>query len=471
MPFCITCADAGKKTSASFNMVGTTPAKFCAAHKQEGMVNVINKLCAHIDDNGDGCNHRPSFNVAGGKPLYCALHKTEEMINSLEKRCDGKLANGIICGKVRIFNFPGKKGGLFCVEHKEEGMVNVVNKMCEECGIVVPSYGYPSKTKTHCAQHRKEGMIDLKHNSCAEPSCNKSPSYGEPGLAATHCADHKLENMVNVKHSKCEHISNENDKCTKLSAFNYIGEIKTRFCSEHKLDLMVDLTHKKCKFEECTRRPLYNTLLETKPIYCILHKTPDMIDVSNKKCLSEWCVNRAYRPSNDGYCSFCFLHLFPEKPQARNHKTKENSVVEFIKSTFPDVTWKTDKRVVDGCSKRRPDLLLDLGYQIIIIEVDENQHIDYDCSCENKRLMEISQDVGHRNIVFVRFNPDQYFDKENVKILSCWTTNKQGILEVNKNNRKRWSDRLKALANQVQYWMDNKTDKMLECIQLFYDEY
>ena len=45
---------------------------------------------------------------------------------------------------------------------------------------------------------------------------------------------------------------------------------------------------------------------------------------------------------------------------------------------------------------RRPDLELDLLYQIVII--DENQHIDYDCSCENKLIMELSQDIAHRPI-------------------------------------------------------------------------
>ena len=64
------------------------------------------------------------------------------------------------------------------------------------------------------------------------------------------------------------------------------------------------------------------------------------------------------------------------------------------------------------CSKRRPDLFLDLGYQILIIEIDENQHLDYDCSCENKRIMELSQDVGHKPIVFIRFNPDEYCNDE-----------------------------------------------------------
>ena len=38
--------------------------------------------------------------------------------------------------------------------------------------------------------------------------------------------------------------------------------------------------------------------------------------------------------------------------------------------------------------------------------------------------MELSQDVGHRPIIFIRFNPDQYFDINNKKIASCWSYSK-----------------------------------------------
>ena len=44
----------------------------------------------------------------------------------------------------------------------------------------------------------------------------------------------------------------------------------------------------------------------------------------------------------------------------------------------------------------------------------------------NNRLMELSQDVGFRPIVFIRFNPDGY------KITSCWYINKLGIYQINK---------------------------------------
>ena len=97
--------------------------------------------------------------------------------------------------------------------------------------------------------------------------------------------------------------------------------------------------------------------------------------------------------------------------------------MDLVKQSFPDVSWIADKKVQNGCSKRRPDLLLDLGTHVIIIEVDENKHDTYDCSCENKRLMELSQDLDHRSVNFLRFNPDHYIDKEKRLIKSCWSYN------------------------------------------------
>jgi hypothetical protein len=164
------------------------------------------------------------------------------------------------------------------------------------------------------------------------------------------------------------------------------------------------------------------------------------------------------------------MNLFPDKPISRNYKTKEYAVVEFVKHTFTDYTWTADKIVNGGCSKRRPDLLLDLGYQIVIIEIDENQHTDYDCSCENKRLMELSQDLGHRPIVFIRFNPDEY-DENGKMIASCWGLDKKGICSIKKSKKQEWFERLNVLGEQIIYWVNprNKTQKTIEIIQLFYD--
>ena len=186
-------------------------------------------------------------------------------------------------------------------------------------------------------------------------------------------------------------------------------------------------------------------------------------------CKSSWCEtigNKKY----EGYCLPCFVNN-PEnqnKSIIRNYKTKEKEVVNNIIETFPDFTWISDKKIQDGCSRRRPDLLLDLGSHIIIVEVDENKHNDYDCSCENKRLMEISQDLGHRPIVFIRFNPDSYINLEGTLIKSCWKLNKFGVMQIMKTKQKEWEERINTLKDQIQYWINNHTEKTIEIIQLFY---
>jgi len=166
----------------------------------------------------------------------------------------------------------------------------------------------------------------------------------------------------------------------------------------------------------------------------------------------------------------CFVNN-PEnhhKPEIRNYKTKEKDVVDRITQTFTSFTWVADKKVQDGCSRRRPDLLLDMGSHIIIVEVDENKHTDYDCSCENKRLMELSQDLQHRPIVFIRFNPDDYTNQDGILVKSCWKLNKLGVMQITKTKQKEWEERIETLKHQIQYWIDNTTEKTIEIIELFY---
>ena len=166
----------------------------------------------------------------------------------------------------------------------------------------------------------------------------------------------------------------------------------------------------------------------------------------------------------------CFVNN-PEnrdKPQMRNYKTKEKDVVDRILQQFTHFTWIADRKVQDGCSRRRPDLLLDMGSHIIIVEVDEHRHTHYDCSCEHKRLMELSQDLQHRPIVFIRFNPDEYTNQDNVVVKSCWKLNHTGIMQVATHKQPEWEDRLNALIQQIQYWTDHPTEKTVEIVELFF---
>jgi len=418
-----------------------------------------NKTCIH-----PGCKKHPNFNNYGeAKALYCVAHKLENMVDVKNKTCIH-----IGCKVRPLFNKEGETKALYCSTHKLENMMDIKNKTCihPECKVQ-PTYNIEGYAKAlYCSTHKLENMIDIKHKTCIHPGCKTQPHYNTEGYKkALYCATHKLENMVDIKNKTCIHLD-----CKKQPNFNNEGETRGVYCLAHKLHGMVDIKNKTCIHTGCKKQPNFNNESETKALYCATHKLENMVDVKNKTCKSDWCstiVQKKY----DGYCLYCFMNLFPDKPVSRNYKTKEFAVVEYVKTNFPHVSWSADKIINGGCSKRRPDLLLDLGYQIVIIEVDENQHTDYDCSCENKRIMELSQDLGHRPLVFIRFNPDDY-EKNETNITSCWGQDGHGICVVKKSKKSEWVQRLNALKEQINYWINpiNTTNKTIETIQLFYDD-
>jgi hypothetical protein len=84
--------------------------------------------------------------------------------------------------------------------------------------------------------------------------------------------------------------------------------------------------------------------------------------------------------------------------------------------------------------------------------------------------MELSRDLGHRPIVFIRFNPDDYQENEK-KITSCWSIDKNGVCVIKKSKKNECVQRLETLKTQIMYWINenNKTNKLVEIIQLFYN--
>jgi hypothetical protein len=334
--------------------------------------------------------------------------------------------------------------------------------MCQEKECTKrPYFNVQGETKAlYCATHKKEGMMDVVNKTCIE--CTKRPIFNIEGeTIGLYCVTHKKERMVNVISKTCL-------ECKKQPYFNVYGETKALYCSLHKLEGMVDVKNKTCL--KCRKRPLFNVESAKKALYCLEHKLEGMVNVKHKTCKSDWCSTQVGE-KYDGYCLYCYMNLFPDKPVSRNYKTKEYAVVEYIKNKFPGFNWIADKRISNGCSKRRPDLLLDLLDQIVIVEVDENQHTDYECSCENKRIMELSKDLGHRPIVFIRFNPDDY-EKNGINITSCWGQNKKGICVVKKSKKDEWTERLDVLEQHIKYWInpENTTNKIIETIHLYYDE-
>ena len=383
------------------------------------MIDLFHKPCIF-----DGCNERPYYNINGEKtPLFCFEHKQEHMVDNLRSKCK---ENG--CDKNPCFNFEGQKQRLYC------------------------------------SQHAKEGMINISARECIFDGCQKLPCYNYEGQSQRlYCKQHKLENMIDISHKCCEY-----EGCKIRPIFNFKAEKQGRFCNKHKQSGMVDIINNRCEYEGCELSPTHNYKGEIKRRFCSSHHLPDMINISKKYCITPFCETSVL-PKYEGYCLRCFIHTHPNKPNARNYKTKEKTVVDEVLKSFPQFTWTADKRLQDGCSRRRPDLFLDMGSHAIVVEIDENQHTNYDCSCENKRLMEISQDLGHRPVVFIRFNPDDYIDETGAKKRSCFVADKTGIMKVAKTKQKEWNERIDSLKSQIQYWSDHQTDKTVEVVQLFYD--
>jgi len=290
---------------------------------------------------------------------------------------------------------------------------------CKECPTLA-CYGKPeSKLAEYCATHKKEGMVDVVHKSCKE--CPKNPVYGLPG--------------------------------SKL----------VEYCATHKKEGMVDVKNKTCK--ECPTRPVYGKQGSKLAEYCVTHKKDGMVGVVNKTCKHDWCDTQVTK-KYDGYCYFCFVHMFPDHELTRSYKTKEKTVTDFVKTEFPDIDFICDKQIYDGCSKKRPDMFADFGDWVLIIEVDENEHTGY--TCENKRLMQLSQDIDHRPLTMIRFNPDKYI-KDDLKVGSCWRNGKNGTVLV-KTKVDEWTERLERLKRRIQKTIDNPSDQTIKLYNLFFSK-
>lgn len=353
------------------------------------------------------------------------------------------------CTKISVFNLPGLKKGRFCAEHKEEDMINIASLKCKyESCQTQPCYNFPGILyPEYCTKHKMDGMINVRERPCEFPECLKKPNYNTPGeTRGRFCKTHKDSDMVNVLSNHCQH-----EGCTLRASYNYLGLKKGVYCNFHKKQEMINIVSKRCEFEECFKIPVYNSPDLKVGRFCFDHKHENMIDVINKRCQTPMCDIMLVNGKN--YCARCFAYMFPDQPS--HFKTRENSVGNFLRRTFPGITLTQDKRV--ECHLYRPDFVIDMGSHTIVIEIDENQHKSYDTSCNNRRLMSIFEGLCSRPMIMIRFNPDGY---DNVR--SCWTRNHTLA------NEEDWNKRLGTLRDRVVYWMNHGPERELTFEHLFF---
>lgn len=441
--------------------------KFCSEHSSKNMTN-LKKKCAFI-----GCPKIPIFGAPENKSLkLCKDHKSDKMVNISSKICEDDF-----CNKRPSYGLPESKIAQFCKEHIKEGMVDVTHPKCDSTGCSkLPTFGIPgTKIANFCKEHKSELMVDIKSKKCIYQGCNKQASYGNINTKVVEfCAEHKPENMSDLKSKKCNQ-----EGCIKMPNYGYKDNKKIMWCKEHKKEDMIDIKHIMC---HCGTRASYGKLFQPK-IHCAKHKTNNEFLKNHPKCEIKNCKIKPFYSDNNyskrcehhqkkgdsniveikcnscgllnfinnslGLCNDCF-----EYKEKRIHKVKEKEVIDFISHNgFEFVS--TDKSVDLGCSKRRPDGIIDFKYFSVCLEVDENQHKSYACECEQGRMIQIHQDFGGTPVLFIRYNPDDYIDHFGRKNKPD-TKRLRTLLNV-----------LNGLKNRINLY--EKWDDPLSVIYLFYD--
>ncbi len=385
-----------------------------------------NVRCVALPDTGTVCGGLAVYGVVKDDavvPTCCRYHREPGMRNKNDTQC---AVQG--CHKTAFYGLPDQRP-THCGEHKQSNQKNRLHPSCPDCEAagnhVVPSFNYEGETRPiYCKVHQRPDMMDVRTKlRCTHPACGPRPKvaiFGIPGQRATRCFAHQTTGMRDLRSRKCDHPD-----CDNVTAkYGHPGSTATR---------------------------------------CATHREPGMRHLHKPRCQTPLCDATACKPEYGGHCLRCFLHLHPNNDIVKRHRTKERAVVDFVRKRFPDYTWVFDRvvRVQGGtsqeharaeaepmpaCSMRRPDVFLDLGHCSLILEIDENQHETYDCTCENKRLMQLFLDAGSRPMLVIRFNPDEYIASNEELVTSCWGVSRtRELTSVPRAKTADWERRLEAL--------------------------
>jgi hypothetical protein len=241
-----------------------------------------------------------------------------------------------------------------------------------------------------------------------------------------------LSNKCKHKHICKKNPNNlKNQKVQKLEV--ELKKIKEQISKIKINNLPQKNIEKKCEHDGCSVKPSFGNR-GYKATHCIYHKLDGMENIFIEN----------YKECNK---------LIEQEDKL--HKIKEQHVMEVVKNVADEKRLKViyDKHVKNGFSSRRPDALIDLGTHSIIIECDENQHKNYDNICEEKRILELFQDLGDRPIIFIRFNPDSYTSASGQYHKSCFSRIIKEQLPM-VYNMKEWIKRCEMLRSRILYFID-----------------
>ena len=233
-------------------------------------------------------------------------------------------------------------------------------------------------------------MVDVNNKRCAHDGCTRRPNFNAPDQTkGAYCAAHKLAGMVDVTSKRCQAPS-----CRALATYGKDEYHRAQFCDEHKNDTDVCIADAlRCSREGCMQQ--YEFVVESETgtgayKVCLAHAPPEY-EIALKR-LCKYCDIREDVPF---VCVTC---------RQRMHK-KEHAVVRHLRRTI-ELPLIYDESPGFECTRKRPDIRFETPTHDVIVEVDENQHRQYQESCECARISEIVGALGGKSVAFVRYNPD-----------------------------------------------------------------
>jgi len=355
------------------------------------------------------------------------------------------------CGKQSNYGLPGESAK-WCKTCKSPDAINVRSHKCP-CGIR-PSLNLLGETIAIWCKSCPTKPVEAISVIGKKCPCSKTPSFNLPGeINGKWCktCPSKPEGAVDVVNYKCP--------CGTMPSFNLPGEVIAIWCKNCKSSEAIDVISRKCK---CGIRPIFNLPGEVVAIWCSKCKESGAVNVTHKLCI-ECNIIRVTNPQYKDHCLRCFIYKFPDDKITSNYKIKEKHVFDAVLKLLPeDTTLVRDKIIAGGCSKRRPDLMIDCGSHWICAENDEDAHKDYDTTCENKRTMELYQDMGNRPMI-IRFNCDK-----TPTLNGLFKTHKTlGVVMI--RDQKEFDGRIGVFANCIKKYLTVQPEKAITIEYLFYD--
>lgn len=278
-----------------------------------------------------------------------------------------------------------------------------------------------------CRRH--SGAPD-KRKRCSENDCSKIAQKGgkcyyhgdgPPRCSAVDCTNNALKGGVCARHggkrpicsvAGCLTYSKINGICIKHGA-------KLPRCSEEGC-IKQSQNGGRCiahgaKAPKCSVTMCLNNCI--KGGVCVKHGA----QIRKLKCTHPGCQ---YNRSKDGLCNAhhptyrkcinCQFFQVPIKGSmcstcaGYRENSEEFKLRELITLWFQDLKIAHDRIIEGSCLRYRPDFFIETPKgHIIIVEVDERHHDQYDINCEVVRMFNIQQAIM-TPIVFVRYNPDVY---------------------------------------------------------------